>query len=124
MLEEFLRKVSSFWHGIVHTILQCLLHVSEKKYYGITTLVDVLRGAQSKKIFEAGLNRIPEYGSLKGVSREELTAIVEWLVENHYILKTKGMYPVLHPTYDGMHYDEKITTNQLRKPADYLTKKG
>jgi DNA helicase-4 len=58
---------------------------------------------------------------LQGISREELTAIVEWLIENHFILKTKGKYPVLHPTYEGMHYDESITSNKLKKLSEYLT---
>ena len=111
-------------NDIIHKILQCLSHISEKKYYGITTLVDVLRGAQSKKITESGLDKVSEYASLKGINRETLTAIIEWLIENHYMLKTKGMYPVLHPTYDGMHYDEKITTNKLKKLSDYLTSKA
>lgn len=110
-------------NDIIHKILQCLSHISEKKYYGITTLVDVLRGAQSKKIIESGLDKVSEYASLKGIDRETLTAIIDWLTENHYMLKTKGMYPVLHPTYDGMHYDEKITTNKLKKLADYLASK-
>ncbi len=110
-------------NDIVHKILQCLSHVSEKKYYGITTLVDVLRGAQSKKITEADLDKVSEYASLKGINRGDLVVIIEWLIENHYMLKTKGMYPVLHPTYEGMHYDETITTNKLKKLSDYLSGK-
>ena len=89
-------KIKSIAYGesdlndIVHKVLLCLSHVSEKRYYGITTLVDVLRGAQSKKITEADLDKVSEYASLKGINREDLVAIIEWLVENHYILKTKG----------------------------------
>ena len=122
-------KIKSIAYGesdlndIVHKVLLCLSHVSEKRYYGITTLVDVLRGAQSKKITEADLDKVSEYASLKGINREDLVAIIEWLIENHYILKTKGMYPVLHPTYEGLHYDETITANKLKKLSDYLSGK-
>jgi DNA helicase-4 len=49
------------------------------------------------------------------VSREELQTIIEWLIANHFMLKTKGQYPVLHPTYEGMHYGEKITVLKLKK---------
>ena len=35
--------------------------------------------------------------------------------------ENKGMYPVLHPTYDGMHYDEKITVGSLKKLHAKLT---
>ena len=52
-------------NDIVHTVLQCLSHISEKRYYGINVLADVLRGANSKRITAAELNKLPEYGKLK-----------------------------------------------------------
>ena len=100
--------------------LACLSHMSESKYYGVTTLVDILRGSQSKRLLSAKLDQIPEYGVLCGMKREDLSALVEWLIENHYILQTKGPYPVLHPTYDGMHYAETITVRKLEKLKEYL----
>ncbi|MGN0179134.1 MAG: UvrD-helicase domain-containing protein [Monoglobaceae bacterium] len=107
-------------NDVLYTVLNCLSHISEKKYYGITVLVDVLRGSQSKKIMDAGLNHITEYASLKEIDRESLVAIIEWAIDNHLILQTKGMYPVLHPTYEGLHYNETITANKLKKLLDYL----
>lgn len=107
-------------NDVLYTVLHCLSHISEKKYYGITVLVDVLRGSNSKKIMDAGLNHIAEYASLKEIDRESLVAIVEWAIDNHFILRTKGMYPVLHPTYEGTHYNETITANKLKKLLDYL----
>ena len=115
--------VESDLNDLLSIILQCLSHVSEKKYYGVTTLVDILRGSRSQKIKEGHLNQIPEYASLQGVSREDLTLMIEWLIENHFILQTRGPYPVLHPTYDGMHYDEKITQGKLKKLLEYLQTK-
>lgn len=100
---------------IVYTIFLCLSHVSEKHYYGISTLVDVLRGAQSKKLLSAGLNSVAEYGKLKHLSRDSLGLILDWLIENKFILKTKGQYPVLHPTYNSMHFDETMTSGMLKK---------
>ena len=107
-------------NDVLHTVLQCLSHISDKKYYGVSVLVDVLRGSQSKKIMDACLNHITEYASLKEIDRESLVAIVEWAIDNHFILRTKGMYPVLHPTYEGTHYNETITANKLKKLLDYL----
>lgn len=109
-------------NDVLHTVLQCLSHISNKKYYGVSVLVDVLRGSQSKKIMDAGLNHITEYASLKEIDRESLIAIIEWAIDNHLILQTKGMYPVLHPTYEGLHYNETITSNKLKKLLDYLQK--
>ena len=110
-------------NDIVYTILNCLEHISEKHYYGVTMLTDVLRGANSKKIISSGLNNIAEYGKLKNISREDLILIIEWLIENHFILKTKHpTYPVLHPTYDGTHYSETMTNGKLKKLYDALMK--
>ena len=43
--------------------------------------------------------------------------IVEDTLETcyNYILKTKGKYPVLHSTYEGLHYSESITEGKLKK---------
>lgn len=105
----------------VHTILQCLSNVSAKRYYGISVLADILRGANSQRIKTAGLDLIPEYGALKHVRREVVVNIIDWLIEQKFILKTKGAYPVLHPTYNGMHYAETITNAKLKKLQTYLT---
>lgn len=107
-------------NDVLYTVLHCLSHISEKKYYGITVLVDVLRGSKNKKIMDAGLNHIAEYASLKEIDRKSLVVIIEWAIDNHFILQTKGMYPVLHPTYEGTHYNETITANKLKKLLDYL----
>ncbi len=108
-------------NNIVHTILLCLSHISERRYYGINVLADVLRGAKSKRIAEAELNSLPEYGKLGIVNRDDLIIIIEWLIENHFILKTKHpTYPVLHPTYEGNHYNETITVNKLNKLLETL----
>ena len=108
-------------NDVVYTVLLCLSHISEKKYYGVTILTDVLRGASSKRIMEAELNKIPEYGKLQKMHREDLIVVVDWMIENHFILKTKHpKYPVLHPTYEGMHYDEIITETMLKKLFEKL----
>ena len=107
---------------MVHTILSCLIHISEGKFYGATTLVDVLRGSNNEKIIKGNLNSVKEYGKLKGkLTRDETTIIIEWLIENHFILKTRGLYPVLHPTYEAQNYNKSRTKGKLIKLLDYLS---
>ncbi len=96
------------------TILQTLSEISEKKYYEEAVLVDVLRGSENKKIITDGLSECRTYGKLSGVEREDVVFLVEWLIENEYIRKTRGPYPVLHPTYNGAHYGEIITRQKLQ----------
>ena len=95
-------------------ILQTLSDVSQKKYYGATILVDVLRGSQNNRIMADGLNLCKGYGKLAGIKREDVQFLVEWLIENEYIRQTRGLYPVLHPTYNGEHYGEVITRQKLQ----------
>lgn len=105
---------------IVYITLSALQNVSKIRYYGITMFVDVLHGVTTKRIFAAKLNSIPEFGGLSSLSKDELHAIVEWLIVNHFILKTKGKYPVLHPTYNGMHYGEIMSEKQLKQLKKFL----
>lgn len=105
---------------VIHITLSGLQNVSSFRYYGITMLVNVLIGATTKRLFDAKLNTVPEFGKLNNASKEEVHAIIDWLIEHNYILKTKGQYPVLHPTYNGMHYDEQMTLKRLKQLKKYL----
>ena len=95
-------------------ILQTLSDISQKKYYGITILIDVLRGSQNKRILSDGLNLCNGYGKLTEVKRDDVQFLVDWLIENEYIRQTRGPYPVLHPTYNSGHYSEIITRQKLQ----------
>ena len=53
--------------------------------------------------------------------RDDVSATIYWLIDNHYILQTKERYPVLHPTNEGQHYSEHITVGQLKKLYLYLS---
>ena len=107
-------------YEIVETILCALMHISAQYYYGVSVLVGVLRGSQKEKIKKHKLDLIAEYNSLHYLTREEVMVAVYWLIEEHYILKTKGQYPVLHITNEGLHYKEHITPRKLKRLIDIL----
>lgn len=108
----------------IYTILQCLSRISEKHFYNASILVDILSGITNKQVIEANLDKVFEYGKLKCYSRKELYDMIDWLIENHFILKTKhSKYPVLHPTYNGIHYDETMTSIKLKKLCQLLQNK-
>lgn len=109
-------------NDLAYIILSALQNVSNIRYYGITILTDVLMGNTTKRVFDNRLNTIPQFGKMKNVSKDEVRSMIEWLIENKYILQTKGRYPVLHPTYNGMHYEEKVTIQQLKQLKKYLEK--
>lgn len=114
------------WYGeydlneLIFTIVKALQNVSRNKFYGVTVLVDVLKGINNKKIFENQLHLVAEFGALKEMPHETIVSVIDWMISEHLILKTKGKYPVLHSTYEGLHYSEKIMTSQLKRLKKYL----
>ncbi|MBD5460822.1 MAG: hypothetical protein HDR26_07765 [Lachnospiraceae bacterium] len=101
---------------IVETVLHALVHISDKYYFGVSILADVLRGKTSDKVKKHKLNLVNEYGSLYFFSREEVLAVIYWLIEKKYILqdKDKGRYPVLHITNMGLTYKEHLTPGNIK----------
>lgn len=120
VLKEVVSFNNSDLNTIVLTVLQCLNHVSVNHYYGVTILTDVLRGANSERIQKAHLDQVVEYGALKHWKRDDVNAVIFWLIENHFILRTKEQYPVLHLTIQGLNYSEYITVGLLKKLQLYL----
>jgi len=99
----------------VFNIVKALQNVSRIKFYGITVFCEVLCGAENKRIQDNKLDKIPEYGICKNLPADIVRAVLDWMISEHYILKTKGKYPVLHSTYEGLHYSESITEGKLKK---------
>ena len=107
-------------NDFVFNVVKALQNISRVKYYGINVLCDVLRGVVSKKISDNKLDKIPEYGVYKELPYEIVRNCIEWMITEHYILRTKGEYPVLHSTYEGLHYSEFITEVRLENLKKYL----
>ena len=54
------------------------------------------------------------------VRHETIVSIIDWMISEHLILKTKAKYPVLHSTFEGLHYSKNITVQKLKKIKKYL----
>ena len=107
-------------NDMIHTTLECLNEISQKHFYGVSVLTDVLRGSESKFIKSKNLNQTSKYGAFSDIKREKVTLLIEWMIDQKYIRKTKGIYPVLHPTYEGLHYSENASTGKIRNLAKIL----
>lgn len=105
---------------LLFTVVKALQNVSKVRYYGVTVLAEVLKGIDSRKIVENKLDKLPEFGALQDMPYETIRAMIDWMITEHLILKTKGKYPVLHSTYEGLHYSEMITKGKLHKLKKYL----
>lgn len=105
---------------VIFTIIKAQQNVSQIRFYGITVLTEVLKGANDKKIIDNKLNQILEFGAMQNMSFETIRSIIEWMISEHLLLKTKGKYPVLHSTYEGLHYSEFVTGEKLEILKKYL----
>ena len=107
-------------NDVVFTVVKTLQNVSRKRYFNEKTLVDVLVGTESEQVYKNNLSKVPEFRALSELPYDTVQAVVEWMITQHLILKTKERYPVLHSTYDGLHYSEFITEGKLKKLKKYL----
>ncbi len=105
---------------VVFTIVKALQNASEKRFHNLKTLTDVLSGTESERVVKNQLGTVPEFRALQEMPYDTIQAIIEWMITQHLILKTRERYPVLHSTYDGLHYSEFVTEGKLKKLKKYL----
>ena len=74
-------------------ILSCIYRVQER--YGLTMVIQVLRGSKNKKLLELGLDNVSTYGIMKDYSENTLREIIMTLVSKGYIYITADKFPVL-----------------------------
>ena len=120
-IQEVIYKKSSL-NDVIYNILLALQFISKKKFYDTSMLLDVVKGEVTGRILKDNLNSVPGYGTVTMLEREELLLILDWMLKLHMIIKTKENYPVLHPTYEGMHYDETLKVEHLMQLKNQLEK--
>ena len=74
-------------------ILSCVYRSREK--YGISVLVDVLRGMTGPKIVNDKLNRLTTYGIMKEYSSRFIKDIIKTLIDFGYVDLKEGTYSML-----------------------------
>lgn len=74
-------------------ILSCIKRMHER--YGITMVIDVLRGSQNERLLRMGLDELTTYGIMKETSAKRLREIIQFLIYHEYIVTSGEEYPVL-----------------------------
>ncbi|WP_353093005.1 DNA helicase RecQ [Tissierella praeacuta] len=74
-------------------ILSCIYRVQER--YGLTMVIQVLRGSKNKKLLDFGLDKVSTYGIMKEYNADTLREIIMTLVSKGYIYITADKFPVL-----------------------------
>ncbi|MDR7870897.1 MAG: DNA helicase RecQ [Tissierellaceae bacterium] len=74
-------------------ILSCVYRVQER--FGITMVIQVLRGSRNKRLLEFGLDKVSTYGIMKEYSENTLREIIMTLTSMGYLIVTADKFPVL-----------------------------
>lgn len=82
-------------------ILSAIKRVEER--FGITYIIDIVRGADTARIRENGHNKLPTYGVGKDESKNHWHGIVDELLGQDCIIRDEDHYGVLRLTEKGKH---------------------
>lgn len=74
-------------------ILSCIKRMQER--YGITMVIDVLRGSKNERLLRMGLDQLSTYGIMKETSTKRIREIIQFLIYHTYIVTSGDEYPVL-----------------------------
>ncbi len=86
--------------------------------YGITVLIDILRGSKNQRILSRGLDKNPEYGSLSSVTIPRLRQIINELLLQGYLEMSNDEYPVLCLCPKTQQLQESSLTMKLAKERE------
>lgn len=74
-------------------VIRCIRE--NKTAYGMSTMIDILRGVRSQRIVSKELDKNSEYGVLKSQSAARLRQIIQEMLYQEYLELSGGAYPVL-----------------------------
>lgn len=77
-------------------IFSCVYRLKER--YGISTVVDVLKGSKNQRVLKLSLDKISTYALMKDYDRKYVEEITNKLVADGYLITTNDEYPVLKLT--------------------------
>jgi ATP-dependent DNA helicase RecQ len=86
-------------NDIAREVIGCLQGL--RVPFGVSYVVDVLRGSASERIEQRHHDKLAQYGSLKALSKEQLQKLVYQMVGTGLLERTEGERPVLLVTEDG-----------------------
>lgn len=90
-------------------ILGCIEESRER--YGMTVIIDTLRGSRNEKVERYRMNENSYYATLREVSQQRLREIVRFMLTKGYLLQTDDGYAVLKLTEES--YQLTVKGEQL-----------
>jgi len=87
--------------------------------YGVTTIIDILRGSKSEKIMRSNLDKNDLYAAESGSSKQYLMQIINQLIIRGYIMQSEDKFGVL-----SVDYSERISDILLGKTRLHMKYAG
>ena len=102
-------------------ILSCIYRLNQR--YGMSTIVDCLKGSKSQNARQKNLSQVSTYGLMKETSQKEIKSLIGSLLADGYIRVVGVDYPILALTERSKDilfsrekfYIKKIEENKARK---------
>lgn len=78
-------------------IVSCVYRIFQKGHrgYGKSMVIDVLRGSKNERLISLGFDSLSTYGIMKECKPEKLRRILDFLIENNYLIQTDEEYPTI-----------------------------
>lgn len=101
-------------------IVQACKDMNRYTYYGTTMLVNFLKGNKPKQLLDAKLNNEKLYGVLNQIKTKSIFNLVEYLVDENVLYKTKGLYPTIrvNNNIDKLNIDISIINEMIEKETE------
>ncbi len=103
-------------------ILSAVARVEKKYPYGLgsAAVTGLLRGSRAQRIIELGLDKLPTYGAMRDLNRQQIREYINFLISEGYLELTTGEYPVLRlagRAGDVLFHEETVTFRERVSPA-------
>ncbi|MEP6958834.1 MAG: RecQ family ATP-dependent DNA helicase [Nitrospirota bacterium] len=69
--------------------------------FGVSRIVEILRGSRSKALLDYGAEDCPTYGTCRAISKVSLTGLVKGLIHSAYLQVEGTEYPTIDLTHKG-----------------------
>ena len=101
---------------IAQKILSAVIRTEER--FGMSHVVNVLRGSRGKRVIEMGHDKLSVYGIARDFSKDEIMTISRQLIEGGQLAKADGEYPTLAVTAAGREFLRTRATLRLTRKVE------
>jgi len=109
------------WTIEAQKFLSCVARCQER--FGMTHIIDVLRGSRKQKVIDQGHDQLSTYGIGRDRSVEEWKLLGRSLLHQHMVDETNDGYPVLKLNAVSWQILRKQIAVQVAIPRDFSTQK-